>query len=124
MSLHIPFDNSYADLPGAFYTRLDPTPVSQPQMLAWNDALANELGISGTDAATFAGNTVPEGESGEIICRSDAVIPGYWQNPEATANALRDGWLWTGDIGRLDADGYLTLTDRSKDLIISGGSNL
>ena len=61
MSLHIPFDNSYADLPGAFYTRLDPTPVSQPQMLAWNDALANELGISGTDAATFAGNTVPDG---------------------------------------------------------------
>ncbi|MEO1397374.1 MAG: long-chain fatty acid--CoA ligase [Pseudomonadota bacterium] len=70
------------------------------------------------------GNTVPEGESGEIICRSDAVIPGYWQNPEATANALRDGWLWTGDIGRLDADGYLTLTDRSKDMIISGGSNI
>ena len=59
--MHIPFDNSYANLPGAFYTRLDPTPVSQPQMLAWNDALASELGISGTDAATFAGNTVPDG---------------------------------------------------------------
>ncbi|MEM1040940.1 MAG: long-chain fatty acid--CoA ligase [Pseudomonadota bacterium] len=70
------------------------------------------------------GKSVPTGESGEIVCRSDAVIPGYWNNPEATASALRDGWLWTGDIGRLDADGYLTLTDRSKDMIISGGSNI
>ncbi|MEL6736413.1 MAG: long-chain fatty acid--CoA ligase [Pseudomonadota bacterium] len=70
------------------------------------------------------GEPVPTGESGEIICRSDAVIPGYWDNPDATASALRDGWLWTGDIGRLDADGYLTLTDRSKDMIISGGSNI
>ena len=61
MSLHIPFDNSYAALPDAFYTRLDPTPVSKPQMLAWNDTLASDLGIDGTDAAIFAGNTVPEG---------------------------------------------------------------
>ncbi len=61
MSIHIPFDNSYAALPGAFYTRLDPTPVSAPQMLAWNDALAADLGIAGPDAGVFAGNAVPEG---------------------------------------------------------------
>ena len=61
MSLHIPFDNTYATLPDGFYTRLDPTPVSAPEMLAWNGALADELGIDGPDANIFAGNTVPDG---------------------------------------------------------------
>ena len=51
-------------------------------------------------------------------------MSGYWNNPTATTNALRDGWLWTGDIGFLDARGYLSLRDRSKDMIISGGSNI
>jgi len=59
--MHIPFDNSYATLPGAFYTRLDPTPVSSPRMLAWNDGLASDLGIGTADADVFAGNTVPDG---------------------------------------------------------------
>jgi len=56
--------------------------------------------------------------------RGDTVMAGYWRNPEATAAAIRDGWLWTGDVGSLDADGFLTLMDRSKDLLISGGSNI
>jgi long-chain acyl-CoA synthetase len=51
-------------------------------------------------------------------------MPGYWNSPEATASAIRDGWLHTGDVGSFDADGYLTLKDRSKDMIISGGSNI
>ena len=63
-------------------------------------------------------------ESGEIVTRSDCVMAGYWNNPEATAQTLRGGWLHTGDVGSLDEQGFLTIRDRSKDLIISGGSNI
>jgi long-chain acyl-CoA synthetase len=63
-------------------------------------------------------------EDGEILTRSDCVMAGYWGNPEATAKALQGGWLHTGDIGRMDERGFLTLLDRSKDMIISGGSNI
>jgi len=64
------------------------------------------------------------GETGEILCRGDVVMPGYWKNDTANAATMRNGWLHTGDVGCFDADGYLTLKDRSKDLIISGGSNI
>jgi long-chain acyl-CoA synthetase len=70
------------------------------------------------------GQPLPVGEVGEVLIQGDSVMSGYWRNPEATAAAVRDGWLWTGDMGALDADGFLTLKDRSKDLIISGGSNI
>ena len=70
------------------------------------------------------GRSVPAGEIGEVLVRGDTVMAGYWRNQDATAAALRDGWLWTGDVGCLDADGFLTLKDRSKDLLISGGSNI
>jgi len=71
-----------------------------------------------------AGRDLPCGEPGEVITRSDTRMRGYWNNAVATAAAIRDGWLWTGDIGALDERGYLTLLDRSKDLIIRGGSNI
>ena len=70
------------------------------------------------------GRELPAGEIGEVITRSDCVMGGYWNNPDANAKALRDGWLWTGDMGFADAEGFLTLKDRSKDMIISGGSNI
>lgn len=67
---------------------------------------------------------LPPGEPGEILVGGDVVMAGYWRNEEATAASLRGGYLHTGDVGAFDAEGYLTLKDRSKDLIISGGSNI
>jgi fatty-acyl-CoA synthase len=72
------------------------------------------------------GNDVPRDGStvGEIIARSDGVMAGYWGQPEATANAIRDGWLYTGDMAIVDQDGYLLIVDRMSDFIISGGENV
>ena len=69
-------------------------------------------------------NDVPTGEPGEIVARSDLVMKGYWNNPQATAETLRGGWLHTGDLGYLDSEGYLYITDRKNDMIISGGANI
>ena len=67
---------------------------------------------------------LPPGEMGEIVTRSDLVMNGYWRNPEATADTIRNGWLHTGDMGYMDESGYLFIMDRSKDMIISGGENI
>ncbi|MBT9502311.1 MAG: AMP-binding protein [Burkholderiaceae bacterium] len=78
-----------------------------------------EVRVVGAD-----GHPRAAGETGEVIVRGDTVMAGYWRNAPATAAALREGWLWTGDLGVLDDDGLLTLKDRSKDVVISGGSNI
>jgi long-chain acyl-CoA synthetase len=70
------------------------------------------------------GNEVPQGETGEIAIRGHNVMKGYWRRPEATAAAITDGWFRTGDIGRVDEDGYFSIVDRKKDLIIRGGYNV
>lgn len=67
---------------------------------------------------------MPVGEIGELIIRSPSVMAGYWQMPTETANCLRDGWLYTGDIARMDEDGYFYIEDRKKDMIIAGGFNI
>jgi long-chain acyl-CoA synthetase len=67
---------------------------------------------------------VPSGEVGEVLVRGDVVMSGYWRNLDASQQALRGGWLWTGDLGAMDEDGFVTLHDRSKDVVISGGTNI
>jgi acyl-CoA synthetase (AMP-forming)/AMP-acid ligase II len=70
------------------------------------------------------GSEVPDGELGEILIYGPTVTPGYWQLPDATAEAVRDGWLHTGDLGYRDGDGFFFLVDRAKDMIIRGGENI
>jgi acyl-CoA synthetase (AMP-forming)/AMP-acid ligase II len=69
-------------------------------------------------------NAVPAGHPGEVVLRGPKVCKGYWRDPKATAEAIRNGWLRTGDMGYLDEDGYLFLVDRKKDMILSGGENI
>lgn len=92
------------------------------------DAVLGSVGYprSGVEVAVLGadGNPAAVGEIGDIVCRGDVVMTGYWNDPKATAQALRDGWLFTGDRGSFDEHGCLTLRDRSKDVVISGGSNI
>ncbi|MCL4761122.1 MAG: AMP-binding protein [Burkholderiales bacterium] len=81
--------------------------------------LGVEVAIAGADDVPL-----PAGETGEVLVRGATVMRGYWHNDEASARTLANGWLHTGDVGVLDVDGFLTLLDRSKDLVISGGSNV
>lgn len=108
-------------------TALSRRDVSDRAHPRWRERLASvgvaqtvsEVAILGPD-----GQPVEPGETGEIAVRGAGVMRGYWNRPDATAETIRDGWLWTGDMGRMDADGYVTMVDRSKDMIISGGSNV
>ena len=70
------------------------------------------------------GNEVEAGGVGELILRGETIMKGYWNKPVETSETIRDGWLHTGDLARIDANGYMTLVDRLKDMIITGGENV
>lgn len=93
----------------------------------WRERLQS-VGVPRTDVEVRVvddgDRQLPVGEVGEVVVRGDVVMVGYWRQPEASADALRGGWLHTGDMGSFDEEGFLTLRDRSKDLIISGGMNI
>jgi len=122
-------DRLTAALPGIFYelygltegvvTILDKDDVPRKAGSVGGNQPFFELRIAGTD-----GIAVPVGEVGEIVGRSPILMSGYYKRPDLTADAIRDGWMFTGDMGYLDADGFLYLVDRKKDLIISGGVNV
>ncbi|MFS0897217.1 acyl-CoA synthetase [Mycolicibacterium litorale] len=104
------------------------TGLRRADHLCADDAILGSVGYarSGVDVAVVREDGTPAaiGEIGEIVCCGDVVMSGYWNNPAATAATLRGGWLHTGDMGSFDDRGYLTLRDRSKDVVISGGSNI
>jgi acyl-CoA synthetase (AMP-forming)/AMP-acid ligase II len=93
-----------------------------------NDPRLGSAGIARTDVEVRAvdadGKPVAAGDPGEIIARGDIVMRGYWNDPAATNAAIRDGWLYTGDVGTFDEHGYLYLLDRTKDMIVSGANNV
>ena len=93
----------------------------------WREIMGS-VGLPRTNVAVRIADAddrdVSVGEIGEVLCRGDVVMKGYWRNPEASAETLRGGWLHTGDLGAFDEEGFVTLKDRSKDMIISGGSNI
>ena len=100
--------------------RLDGDPRAELRLAsAGRELPAVQVRVVGEDDRPVRAN-----EPGEIVVRGDLVMAGYWNNPAASAETLRGGWLHTGDIGHLDEHGYLYITDRKKDLIVSGGSNI
>jgi len=93
-----------------------------------NEYLLSAAGraMVGTDIriVDLNGNNVPLNQVGEIIAKGDGTMLGYWRSPEKTKDTIKDGWLYTGDMGRMDEEGYIYLVDRRKDMIISGGENV
>ncbi len=108
-------------------TALSREDVANREHPHWRERLASAGTVRSVVEVMLAGeNDVPvsTGEPGEVLVRGETVMPGYWRDPDASAATLRGGWLHTGDVGVFDEEGYLTLMDRSKDLIISGGTNI
>ncbi len=105
-------------------SRADVADRSHPQWASRLQSVGRAQSAVEVAIGSPRGTPLPVGAHGEIMVRGDTVMPGYWRNPEATTKTLVDGWLMTGDMGFLDKDGYLTLQDRSKDMIITGGSNV
>lgn len=95
-----------------------------PQWLERIGSVGTSQSLTEMKIADTSGFALPDGQTGEILVRGDAVMAGYWRNTSATEKTLRDSWLWTGDMGSLDDAGFLTLKDRVRDVIISGGSNI
>ncbi len=122
------FGPIFAQIYGQGETPMTITGLTAAEHEGASDEVLGSVGRArtGTEVivADAEGNALPAGELGEILCRGKSVMAGYWNNPDATRETLAGGWLHTGDIGSFDSEGYLTLKDRSKDVIISGGSNI
>ncbi|MFI6598651.1 long-chain fatty acid--CoA ligase [Nonomuraea sp. NPDC050536] len=102
-------------------TLLQPTDHADPTLRTSAGRAAPHAEVRIVDPA---GNEVPRGQTGEVVVRGAHVMLGYWNRPEETAHALRDGWMHTGDAGRMDDNGYVYIVDRIKDMIITGGENV
>ncbi len=115
--------NTIAYLSKAWHAAVDHPRYEQVLATVGVPRTGIEVRVANLNAKTDD-ESVPAGEIGEIIVRSEVTMSGYWNNPEASAKTLKGGWLHTGDLGCFDEFGFLSLKDRSKDVIISGGSNI
>lgn len=112
------------------YGLTEASPITHCNPLGQEGQRANSIGmpIPGTDARIVdmeAGAlSLPPGKLGELVIRGPQVMKGYWHRPDETANALRNGWLYTGDLATMDEDGYFYIVDRKKDMVIVGGYNV
>ena len=122
------FGNIFAQIYGQGESPMTITGLRRADHDSHDDSVLGSVGYarSGVEVRVLGPDGAPAltGDIGEIVCRGDVVMSGYWNNPRATEDTLRDGWLYTGDMGSFDDRGYLTLRDRSKDVVISGGSNV
>lgn len=98
--------------------------ATDPRWSARLDTVGRAQAVCEVAIGDAEGNRLPAGATGEVMVRGDSVVPGYWRDEAATRAAQRGGWWRTGDVGSLDEDGYLTLKDRSKDVILSGGASI
>ncbi len=110
------------------YGLTEASPVTHANPI-WGFRKIGSIGIPFPDTDTKvvdsdSGQELPIGEIGEIIIKGPQVMKGYWQREHETAMTIRDGWLYTGDMGRMDEDGFFSIVDRKKDLIIAGGYNI
>ncbi|MGG0812733.1 long-chain fatty acid--CoA ligase [Paenibacillus alvei] len=110
------------------YGLTEASPITHANLL-WGKRKNGSIGIPFPDTEakivdSYTGEELPQGEVGELIVRGPQVMKGYWNKPEETVTALRDGWLYTGDLGRQDEEGFFSIIDRKKDLIIAGGFNI
>ncbi|KJB86429.1 long-chain fatty acid--CoA ligase [Paenibacillus sp. E194] len=110
------------------YGLTEASPITHANLL-WGKRKNGSIGIPFPDTEakivdSYTGEELPQGEVGELVVRGPQVMKGYWNKPEETVTALRDGWLYTGDLGREDEDGFFSIIDRKKDLIIAGGFNI
>ncbi|MFH8336536.1 AMP-binding protein [Streptomyces sp. AM6-12] len=111
----------YGQNEAGLISTLSPADHAHPQRLRSAGKILDAVEVEIRDED---GNALPDGEHGEIVVRSDMVMQGYWKQPQLTAEILEDGWLHTGDIGFRDTDGYLTVVDRLKDMIVVVGGHV
>ena len=120
----LPIEPGFANAYGLTETHGVATVCAGQSLLGRKTSAGRPIPVVELRIADAAGRDVPRGELGEVLMRGPTVTPGYWNRPDASAEAVRDGWLHTGDLGTLDEAGFLYVVDRAKDMIIRGGENV
>jgi long-chain acyl-CoA synthetase len=120
----LPIEPSFANAYGLTETHGVATVNGGKDLLGRKTSVGRPIPVLELEVVDEGGKPVPDGERGELRFRGATVTPGYWNRPDATAQTVRDGWLYTGDVGYRDAEGFFFVVDRAKDMIIRGGENV